>query len=236
MGNARSDLDIFLLNNKSVLESLNKVDYDFSEFKNGFKNINNFGCDIEYWDIDYIEELFEQINNIDFSNTNIRSLNLLDIEKSSLERSTSFIHRLLVSKCIKNEEAYNKLKSNLKVNNYYKLMVRLYINNVDNLFDDIIGNYEYEEYETAVMIARSALLKTLGAYLFSQRVSIDRDKWILMKLKGLSKANREASSIYMRGREILFTINNSDLMTNVEDILELNNEIIETIQGNLGGI
>ncbi|EJV74120.1 nucleotidyltransferase domain-containing protein [Bacillus cereus] len=238
IGNEKSDLDIFVL--VDDFENLNSnFDYNFNEVKLKFEKLNSLGCDIEFWPLKVVIELIEQINKIDFENPNLRSLNQIKITNYEFRKLSSFIHRFLVSECVFNDEKYNKLKDKINVPKFCRLMTRYNVNMVDNLYEDIIGNLEKKEDETAVIISKDFLMKTITAYLFSNLYTLDREKWIYIKLKILAENYIEAKGVLDDFQNLYFQRTFSapnEARDLVEDIIYFSNDIVSKIENKLGGI
>ncbi len=171
--------------------------------------------------------------------TNTRTYNFLDLpEGFDLLKFTSFIHRFMNGIPIYNIENFDKIRLFFKTENYFKLMKRIAVNKVDIYYEDVVGNLENNQFEVAAMVARTILLETIKAYIFHKKTSIDRDKWIPLKIKNLSDFDIESAEIYRQFKRLFFEAKLDDeksLKNNAEEILSFSNEIILNI-GNEGGI
>ncbi|WP_427109706.1 hypothetical protein [Lysinibacillus xylanilyticus] len=239
MGNENSDLDVFVVTRDfDNVHHPTDIVYD-ENIKTTFDLINGITCDIEYWPLKVIEDLINQINDIDFDDTSIRTFNQIKIEGYSSGQLTSFLHRFIMGIPIANINLFNELKTKLNINNYLKLKTRIYVNIVDNDYYDIIGNTNKGDIETALILAREVIIKTIGAYVCFKGQSIDRDKWAYYNLRELAKENAEDKDLLKEVDKVLFFTNlneESQLIDNVEDILFLINKIINKIGNENGGI
>ncbi|MGD6874228.1 hypothetical protein ACQCU1_18865 [Sutcliffiella horikoshii] len=207
-GNDKSDLDVFVVvQDIRKLADKSNIAYNQEHIKTAFTKINGIGCDIEYWSEPIVKRLLENINEINFADTTIRSFNQLDIENISLNDLTSFIHRFITSQSIYNDELYELYKKDINKTNYFKLLVRMNVNIIDNSLEDVIGNYNKGEYETALIIIKNILIKALCIYLYSNEISLDREKWAYIKLKTLSETDMEAKRILSEFKNIYFYSN-----------------------------
>ncbi|TCT17488.1 hypothetical protein EDD68_1317 [Melghiribacillus thermohalophilus] len=227
IGNARSDLDIFVLYSKA--SDRKTYDYDFGELKTEFKRVLEINCDIEYWPIEVLQNIIEQINNINFSNDK-RTINHLMIKGYNFKQLSSLLHRFYVSvPHNQNTEMYLSIRETLNESNYFRMMTRFYINAVDNLYDDVIGTMENNDLLTSLHISKSMLVNSLMALLFSKSVSIDREKWVFKKLEKLSSTDKRIEDIYVKSIVHYFERIGS-LNEDIEDIVTLSNNIIESIE------
>ncbi|MGH0601573.1 hypothetical protein [Bacillus mycoides] len=231
IGNEKSDLDIFVVvADFARLKTDSTITYDNDSFKVAFTNINGIGGDIEYWSLSSLESLIDQLNSIDFTDTTKRSLSQLKVGKSDFETLASFLHRFINSKCVFNSDLYNNYYKKLNLNNYFSLMTRYYVNMVDNSYEDITGNLQKGELETALIISRNTLIKATAAYIFSKHESVDRDKWVYIKLKALSKENLEVLEVLNKFNDLYFsrsTTSKLELERLVEDYVLFINKIIK---------
>lgn len=236
IGNDKSDLDLFV-----ITERFNEIDSDFTyeqqNYKVGFNRISGVDCDIEYWLMDVVEQLIDQVNQIDFYDLNIRSFNQIKIKGYNTPVLTSFLHRFIVSENIHNVQRHSELYEKLNKENYYRLMSRIYVNHVDNAYDDVIGNLEKQEYETAYLIVRETLLLAMTAYVFSMHQTTDRTKWTYKIMKDIAAEDSKTAEILHLCNQVLLP----DLMTRdslenrTEKTLSLINSIITTIN-ETGGV
>ncbi|KAB3529862.1 hypothetical protein [Alkaliphilus serpentinus] len=238
MGNKLSDIDVFILSNDIKKIQKSKLDYDKEYLKTQFKRLCSISLDIEIYSKQVILDLIEQLNNCDF-NTNIRTFNLLNLPVGfDLNSFTSFIHRFLNGIPVYNEEVFYQISNFLKRDNYFKLMVRLAVNNVDVFYEDAIGNIQNHQYEVALVVARNILLETMKAYIFNKKTSLDRDKWIPLKLKNLGLYDEEVETQYKTFAKLYYEEKldeRNNIRLNVEKIINFSNEIIQKI-GQDGGI
>lgn len=232
VGNRHSDLDIFIL--AENLERFNEIEceYDFDQFKVTFTNAYGIGFDIEVWSKELLLEVINQINSIQFD-TSTRTYNLIDLPNNNrIEDIMSLVHRFITGEALHNHDGFNGLLEKLNLDNYYRLMVRWSMNEVDNSIDDLIGNVDKKDFINAVLVGRTVLIETLTTYLFSKKVSLDRAKWVYPKLRQLAEKDDEARKI-MEKFEI---INFSSLSTekefekNSHKILDLTNSILSKIE------
>lgn len=237
LGNNYSDLDVFVLtkdlNNHDIT-----ADYKFSSTKVAFSRIEGINCDIEYWPLPVIEDLFTQFNQMDFSDTSVRVVNQLSIDTSA-DQLVSTVNRLINGVAIYNEEKVTQLIQSLKIEHFYRWMVRYYVNCVDNSFDDIIGNLEAGQYEVSVMVAREMCLALIRAYLYSKEIAIDRDKWIYPKLAKLAETDSQAKKVLKDFTYLYFQFplqEKEDYKNNVETMVRFSHKIIQMIEQNLGGL
>ncbi|MBG9792694.1 hypothetical protein ABD76_09390 [Paenibacillus dendritiformis] len=240
IGNNKSDLDLFVVTESiDSLKGEQSIEYDNNYFMISFARIDGIDCDIEYWSLYVVEELLDQLESIDFNDTNKRSLHQLNVRGGDFNSITSFLHRFITSTAIYNHDLYNSYKNKVNLKNYYRLMTRWYVNLVDNAYDDIIGNFEKGEYAASLIIAKNTLIKALCAYVFSHNHSLDREKWAYINLKFIAEKNREAADIINKFNKIYFFCNarnENELNNLVEDYIFFINRIIRLAGNNIGGL
>lgn len=238
--NKYSDLDVYILKNNFFHMNLNGMDYNSNMHKSRFQELSTgMQCDIEYWPLKVIKILIDKIKNINFEDLSIRTSNQLSIEGYSVEQLGSFIHRFVNSNVIYNEEKFNNLRKELDLNKFCKLMSRKHINILDNKYEDIIGNLESHDVETALISARNLLFELMIAYIYSEKYTIDRTKWVIKKMESISCENEVSRGVLNRfkGLYCYTNLNNeNDIRFNVQNILEFSTRVITLIEKNLGGI
>lgn len=232
MGNRLSDIDAFILSDDINKIHKSVLDYDTSYLKTQFKRIHGVSLDIEIYSKQVILNLMEQLSKYKFDD-NIRTFNILKLPTGfDLYAFTSFIHRLLNGISIYNDDKFDEIKKNFNQDNYFKLMTRMGINKVDVYYEDVCGNIENGQLEVAVSIARRILLNTMKAYIFYMKTSIDRDKWIPLKLKNLAQHDKNSAKIYEKFKKLYFEEkldNDKALKINAEKIIDFSNELINKI-------
>jgi hypothetical protein len=232
MGNRLSDIDVFIL-----ADDINKihelsVDYDWDCLKIQFKRLYGISFDIEIYSKQVFLELMQQLSEYKFDD-DTRTLNILKLPANiGLLKFTSFVHRLLNGIPIYNDEKFDEIKHNFNQGNYYKLMTRESLNKVDLNYEDVCGNLENGQLEVAAYIARGILIETMKAYIFYKRTSLDRDKWIPLKLKNLAQCDKRSAIIYDKFKKLYFEQKldgEESLRTNAERILDFSNDVINEI-------
>ncbi|TQR32828.1 hypothetical protein C7Y47_11940 [Lysinibacillus sphaericus] len=238
IGNTKSDLDVFVVvNDFERLKSDPSIVYDHNALKISFEDIEGIGCDIEYWSLSTVNSLLKQLNSIDFSDSTKRTLNLLSIDGTDFEHLSSFLHRFIVSEPIYNEHMYGEYKAEINMDNYFRLMARCYINTIDNTYDDIMGNLIKGEQETSLILAKNTLITAVSVYLYSRKISLDREKWAYTLLKKHSDLDNESQKILMQFNELYFG-GDTDLTyeKKIEDCLYFINNVVNKAGKNLGGM
>lgn len=237
LGNKYSDLDIFVLSKKSLDAKESQYEYEFKNSKVEYAAIGNIRCDIEYWNFNELLEIIAEINHADLEDEAMRVVNIL---KSVRLADASFIlNRLITGVCIYNQTEFNKLLSHFDTNKFFRIMTRNYVIQVDNGFEDIIGNLDMERYQSAVMIGREILPLILIAYLSSKKVSIIKTKWVFPLLAKLAENDPQAAKILNNFKKVYFEANlktQESMLTNARQILRLINQVISEIENNLGGL
>lgn len=232
MGNRLSDIDVFILADDINKIHKSSVDYDWDCFKIQFKRLYGISFDIEIHSKQVVLDLMQQLSKYKFDD-DTRTYNILKLPASlDLSKFTSFTHRLLNGLPIYNEEKFEEIKRNFNQDNYYKLMTRESINKVDINYEDVCGNLENGQVEVAAFIARGILMETMKAYIFYKKTSLDRDKWIPMKLKNLAQCDKQSAGIYEKFKKLYFEQmldSEEALRTNAEKIIDFSNDIINEI-------
>lgn len=224
LGNTKSDIDVFIVYNKSTDIDKYKIDINTEANKVKFEVINKVGIDIEYWNINELEILIDKLKNMEIKKEENLS-NQFPIDKLSL------IHRFITGVAIYNEEKFELLQQSLNISNFMKFNIYVCLNDIENIYEDIIGNYEVDRMKTAYLMCNNCIIKVLMAYLFYKSVSLDRTKWVHLLLERLSETDEEAKNILEKADEFLIQNKYSyDLKLGVEKAIEFINETIELIQ------
>ncbi len=238
MGNKYSDIDLFIISDNIENFEYQNVAYNEKYYQTKFISFLGASIDIEILSKETFNHAITSFNNIDFSKTSIRTINLLDLEKGiDFPYICSFIHRFLTGIPIFNNDKYKEIKDSFPKENYFHFMSRHYINLADIHYEDIVGNLECGEFDTSIIIARETLLTVSRAYLYFKKISIDRDKWILLKLKNIGDSDQESNDIYNRFCSLYYAglENQKAKVINIEGIIDYTNTIISII-GERGGV
>lgn len=231
MGNKRSDIDVFILTDR--VAQFNNNDYDENYCKTTFLELDGEQFDVEIYrisDLIYFWECLNEINFNDSETDNVRTMNLLKIERTAIKKYMSLTHRLLNGICIHNNQQYEEIKKKINMENYYVYNIRTYVNIIDLCYDDVLGYLEEGQGILAVLMARNLLLNAAAVHLLKNRISFDRDKWIPLLMENLSKKNAETTVLFEEFKELLFCDNlknNKDFLKNARYILLWVNKIIE---------
>lgn len=242
MGNRLSDIDIFIIRlNENFVQntSIDGTGYDYDTIKVSFKKFMGISVDIGYYPINEMLNIINQLNAIDFDNCekDKRIRNWITLPNGMLmENFMSFLHRIYNSIPLQNVDKYCEFIKCINFSNYFKYMSLSYILWMDTRYPDVLGNLEIKEYQVAEEGAREVLRKTMAAYLFSRHESIDRDKWIPLKLKNISLVDTVSNRIYCRYVELLFKTSlksDEDFKKNIEDIINLTEYTVSCIRKTL---
>lgn len=239
MGNRLSDIDIFIIREKEYFFENTIIDgsgYDYNTLKVTFNKYMGISVDIECYYIGDLLNTIKQLNKIDFINCekNKRVRNWIIPPHGVLLRNfMSFLHRLYYSIPLYNHEKYFNFKNNINYTNYFKYMSLLKILEMDNRYSDVLGNLEAKEYFVALLEGREMLNDAVASYLYYKKESIDRRKWIPLRLKNVSLLDKDSKYIYDEYSKLMF---NSPLCKeqqyekNIEDIMNLSEFIVAYIQ------
>lgn len=237
MGNRLSDIDVFIIRQNSDMEILSGADYSFSGIQGFFHDYERIGIDTEVYSSEMIDNLIDQLNSIDFSASEYAAKRLISWitlpDGIQLDKFLSFLHRLRYSICIWNIEGYTQLKEKINYKKYFQYQSLLYIEKADIRFEDIAGNIESGEYLVAVVAAREVMTFIIASYLFAQLESIDREKWIPLRLKNLAQKNIQTQKIYTRYFELICgskSHDNEALREHAEDMIAFSNFVVRQIR------
>lgn len=148
------------------------------------------------------------MNAIDFSNCDKskRLKTWITLPKGVLlERVISLLHRLYYSIPIYNIFGVVELKKMINYENYFKFSAQYYIQRMDLRYDDVLGNVKSGDRYVAVEGAREMLSCCMAAYILSKKESLDRVKWVPLRLKNIANYDETARKIYDRYCELLFS-------------------------------
>lgn len=239
MGNRLSDIDVFILKNKDSLADVkcsDNLDYNSNNMIVKFYSFDGISIDTEIHSLEIINDIIKQLNAIDFNNCEDtkRLKNWIKTPKNfDLKKFLSFLHRLYYSIPIFNEVGYNEFKNSINFDNYFKYMSLFYISKLDVRYEDVIGNIESQQYIVAVEGAREILRYTMLSYLFSKKQSLDREKWIPLRMKNIASQDNASAKIFKRYYSLMFgSVMNSDseFKNNAEEILDFSNYVIRQIK------
>lgn len=238
IGNRYSDLDVYILKKDIEKIDIKKLAYSINNMKIQFMEVKDMSCDIEYWSLDEFELLINKIDKIDLNNINVRTINQIIINNNNIYEYKSLLHRFINSLPVYNEIKYLDLKKSFNFKKYTKLIIRLHINEVDNIYTDVRGNLEVGRYRTALISARKMLCEILMAFIYSEGYSIDNNKWLYEKLKPISEFNNNNKNIVDKFIELYYFANiknDCDIKTNIEYIMDYVNDVVRIIEDKNGG-
>lgn len=198
LGNKYSDLDIFIIRESSKFRDSNST-YAGKFKKIDFLELPEYGIDIEIYDRQFIENLILSVNNIELvSDQRVSNSFVIDDSFDYADIST-FFNRFRNSICIFNENEFDLLKNKLVLSKWLELQKYSIINLIENLYADILGNLDEKNYDVAVMCTRDAYLLLIKYIVFSLGDTVDRDKWLSVKLRNIVKYHpsyQELESLY----------------------------------------
>jgi hypothetical protein len=227
MGNKLSDIDIFLLT--EYIDRFENARYDTKDFKLDFLQLNDSKLDIEIYNKSIIMNGLNSLANLKIDNS-IRTQNLFRISDNiSMTSFLSIVHRLLTGITVMGDEQLELYKNNKSFRtNYFRILSRLAIGKIESNYDDAIGNLDCGSFDVALFAARNILVETVKVYLFSHQISLDRDKWALLKLRNLAKENIDAGEFFdlVASYYHVSVVLEKDLIENIENILILSNNTI----------
>lgn len=234
MGNYLSDIDVFI-----ITKDISKYCFlkgDFSEGHRGiqFRKVKGINFDIEILEQSSLNNYIDQLNQLQFENIDTKTHNLFQKNNElSQEHFFSFIHRFIYSIVLTNCKEYGRMKSQINFDHYYQYQIRHKLNAIENQYDDIIGNMNSKQWEVAVIESRKMLINALCVLLLYSRQSIDRDKWIPLKMANLAKQDQKIGDIYSDYKKLYFEcilLKDNEFAENVEDMMRLSNKIISIIE------
>ncbi|MBL6440130.1 hypothetical protein JNE33_06360 [Streptococcus suis] len=198
LGNKYSDLDIFIIRESSKFQDSDST-YAGKFKKIDFLELPEYGIDIEIYDRQFIENLILSVNNIELvSDQRVSNSFVIDDSFDYADIST-FFNRFRNSICIFNENEFDLLKNKLVLSKWLELQKYSIINLIENLYADILGNLDEKNYDVAVMCTRDAYLLLIKYIVFSLGDTVDRDKWLSVKLRNIVKYHpsyQELESLY----------------------------------------
>lgn len=240
MGNKRSDIDVFIVRKKDRMADVSQEDgYDYGNHKVRFDRFDNIGVDIEYFAFEDIQELIIQLNNIDLSskNGNLRLRNWIRMPNGMLlDNFLSFIHRFYYSINIGAEKNYEEMKQLIDYDCYFRYMVLRTITTLDNGYEDVIGNYEAGRWTVALYSARDMMNQALLAYCYSVRESLDKVKWVTLRMNNIADEDPKAEKIWRKYKKLVYEdiqTDDSSFKKNIEDSLNLTESIVEAVRKNI---
>lgn len=233
MGNSLSDIDIIVVS--SNLKDIHG-EYNTKHKVTTFSKLRDkTNLDIEYHDMDFIINGIDLLEKLSFDR-NQRVWNYFPYDYEEYDQFFSFVHRFLNSICIFNKNNYDNLLKKLNLENYFKFNAKCCTNNIEQLYDDAIGNLEVKNYSTTLQIVRNMSLLALKALIFCERESLDRDKWIFLKIENIKRKNKNLKRlidehIYLHFKQAIFTP--LDYERIIEKYLKTINKTIRYIEGGL---
>lgn len=222
IGNRYSDLDIFILTSNFNDIKMTKFDYqNIKNIKTLFKTYFGKKCDIEVYDLKIINECLEILNSTFDKEKRIHNI----FSEIQTDNFLSFIHRLLTGKCINNEREFNNLISKVNKENYFFILKTMHQNEIDNKYEDLLGNLEERNIGTCVLIGNLIISTLISYHLVKNCISIDRKKWGYLKLKELAKSNNESQIFLKEIENFLFL--KVPLKNYAENLIRFINDVVE---------
>lgn len=175
LGNARSDLDIFLVTDDRhpLLQNERTIDQNVI--------INNRRFDLSIFSHSLVDETAAVLMGLDFTSPDIYVPRQLHPQVSNYEICT-MVHRLKIGMAIHNHEAFEQLLKQFPFSSYVNWLIRLRMNEYDGLYEDIVGSLESQDFLTAGELIQQQLHLLAQLLVLSAGQTFDRDKWVLRKL------------------------------------------------------
>lgn len=202
VGNRLSDLDVFILRQEEQYLATEAV-YTSNIKKTFFKSIANTNCDIEVYNLNAFIGI---INEIDACKCNINEKvkNMINLQNGwNLESLNELLCRFYYSICIKNEKQYQEIKRKTNFRLFLNIYKEHLTNCFDNSYEDVLGNMDSSQYETALFCMRKIYNIFLKILIINENEYIDREKWIFIKFKNIV-LNRNKYSKAMNSYKDLF--------------------------------
>ena len=205
MGNELSDIDIYIIReNKNFY--LRDYVYDEGYSVTYFKKYDNVNYDISVFRKDDVEFLFKEIDKIHFENRK-RILNSLKLPNYwDLRATNEFINRIHYSINIKGKKEWDLLYKKLNLSLYCDLYKRHLMTYIDNAYEDILGNVQSKQYETALYCIRYSYMLLIQVALYNEKETLDREKWAVLKLENLVNIDSFYKIILDKYYEIFYLI------------------------------
>lgn len=233
MGNIYSDIDVFIITRN--IQYYQEVVYKGKVCKTNFFSIDGNSFDVEIYEYNEVMQFYQLLKALDFNEKDtddIRIRNLFNLKIEDINKYMSFTHRFLNSIPIYNCDKYQDIKREICEINYYIYNKRLYINIIDLYYEDVVGYLEEQQGILAVYMARNLMVYAIGAYLFANKISFDREKWIPLLLENFSKVDGNAQKIFKDFKELFFCKrlnNNDDYVKNARKILTWINNLVDNL-------
>lgn len=184
MGNKYSDLDFFIFRQSEAFEATEYVYCDKVK-KVIFDKIADIGCDVEIYDINLINGIIASINSAVYDSGKKVSNMIVFPKGVEFDDVNTLLNRIKYSKCIYNEEKYEKIKERIPFEKFASFRKEYTITLIDNLYDDVIGNVDSHNLDTALYCVRDMILLLAEVIIMHEGEYIDRRKWAMLKVKQL---------------------------------------------------
>lgn len=211
LGTKDSDFDVYVLSENTPNDEFMRNEQNY---KVQIALLNGKLLDIEYWDIKVVYDLINAINSSNY-------------EKLSLD-SLKLIHRLKIAEVVNENEIGNKVKNMIQSSNLKDLVIKHYLLSASSELQDAIALYSSQEYISALNCARFALENAIGALNAKYGFTNLKAKWISKIFINNDGYEKELLNKYLQ-YQVYCNINNTNIESFVEDILELTQNIISHV-------
>ncbi len=183
LGNARSDLDIFLITDDThpLLQNERTIDQNIV--------VQNKRYDLSIFAHSLIQETASILNKMDFADPDIYVSRQLHPQVSNYEICT-MVHRLRVGKSIFNADKFERLLKDFPFQAYISWLTRLKFNEYDGLYEDIVGSLESGDLLTAEELVQQQLKIVSQIVILSAGETFDREKWIPRKMVQMAEKGK----------------------------------------------
>ena len=194
MGNSFSDLDVFIIRNTDEF-CQTEAEYTTTARRTFFRTINKMNLDIEVYDYQYVRSLSDTLKRLDF--TREKDTRVFNMLKNKLSDGgdyrfvNEFLNRFKNSLCIYNNDSYNDTIRSMPFDKFTSFKIHALLNIFDSLSDDVKGNLDARETDTALDMIRRLLKCFYEIILTKENVLVDRDKWIILKFVNLCRLSGE---------------------------------------------
>lgn len=189
LGNARSDLDIFLITDDRhpLLRNERTIDQNVI--------VDNRRYDLSIFSYSLVDETAEVLKGLDFTNHDIYFPRQLHAQVSNYEICT-MVHRLKIGMAIHNHQGFEQLLKQFPFSSYVQWLIRLRMNEYDGLYEDIVGSLESQDLLTAGELMQQQLHLLAQLLVLSVGQTFDRDKWVLRKLSQVVQQGLLAEDVF----------------------------------------